>query len=488
MPYPFDHDTRHGRRPNEHDSLIGTTLDGRFLIEQRIATGGFGAIYRARLPGGDAIALKILHPRLASDPTMIARFRREGAILTKLHDPHTVNTLAVGEAAGGTLYIAMELLSGETLQDHLHRGGALPWQAAVAIARAVCSSLAEAHALGVVHRDLKPANIHVDSRGGAVQAVKVIDFGIVKVARGSAIDDGNDLTNAGHMIGTYDYMSPEQLLGGECSAASDLYSLGLVTYEMLTGRRPYPKVTSPASMMTAIVTQTPIRPSLLAAIPPELDRIVMRCLEREPGARFSGVAELARELDRLVAARVAAHDEATVLQPGWQTVRDERTWLEPRGDAIADDLADGDLDDPSPLAPWTLPMVDAFGGPASSEPAPPSPVGTARGSRPQHGTLPGVAVPPERRSRPELVAPAPASTARERTVPERPPVVPIPPLTPWLLPPLIPERPAARPPPRPHRPPRTLWWIALAILVVTAAAVAALLLLAGETRGAGVRY
>src|SRR5689334_9797838 len=113
MPYPFDHDTRHDRRPNEHDSLIGVTLDGRFRIEQRIATGGFGAIYRARTPGGDAIALKILHPRLAGDPTMVARFRREGAILTRLHDPHTVATLAVGEAAGGTLYIAMELLSGE---------------------------------------------------------------------------------------------------------------------------------------------------------------------------------------------------------------------------------------------------------------------------------------------------------------------------------------------------------------------------------------
>jgi serine/threonine protein kinase len=149
MPYPFDHGTRHDRRPNEHDPLIGTTLDG-FAIELRIATGGFGAIYRARTPSGDAIALKILHPRLAVDPTMVARFRREGAILTKLHDPHTVTTLAVGETAGGTLYIAMELLSGETLQDHLHRGGALPWQVAVAIARAVCSSLAEAHALLVL--------------------------------------------------------------------------------------------------------------------------------------------------------------------------------------------------------------------------------------------------------------------------------------------------------------------------------------------------
>jgi serine/threonine protein kinase len=302
MPYPFDHDATRGRRPNaERDPLVGTTLDDRYLIEERIATGGFGAIYRARTASGEAIALKVLHPRLAGDLTTVARFRREGATLIELHDPHTITTLAVGETADGTLYIAMELLSGESLQDQLHRAGALPWQAAVAIARAVCSSLAEAHALGVVHRDLKPANIHVESRGGTVQVVKVIDFGIVKIARGSAIDDGDDLTCAGHMIGTYDYMSPEQLLGAGCSAASDLYSLGVVTYEMLTGRRPYPKVTSPASMMTAIVTQTPMPPSVLAAIPPELDRIVMRCLEREHAARFASAIELADELDRLLA-------------------------------------------------------------------------------------------------------------------------------------------------------------------------------------------
>src|SRR5579859_6585239 len=162
------------RRAALRDPLIGTWLDGRYLIEARIATGGFGAIYRARATGGMAVALKVLHPKLARDASMVARFRREGATLTQLYDPHTVTTLAVGETDDGTLYIAMELLTGESLQARLERERALAWPAAVAIARAVCSSLAEAHALGVVHRDLKPANIHVEPRGGA-ELVKVID-------------------------------------------------------------------------------------------------------------------------------------------------------------------------------------------------------------------------------------------------------------------------------------------------------------------------
>src|SRR5215831_18906938 len=185
MPHSDEPSTFNGRRPSKRDPLLGTWLDDRFLIEERIATGGFGAVYRARTADGMPLALKVLHPFLSGDPSMVARFQREGATLTQLHDPHTVTTFAVGETAEGVLYIAMELLSGESLHQRLERDRVVPWQTAVAIARAVCSSLAEAHALGVVHRDLKPANIHVETRDG-VELVKVIDFGIVKIARGSA--------------------------------------------------------------------------------------------------------------------------------------------------------------------------------------------------------------------------------------------------------------------------------------------------------------
>src|SRR5215475_10544846 len=156
-----------GSHRGQRDPLLGTWLDNRYLIEERIATGGFGAVYRARTAAGTPLALKVLHPSLTADPNAVARFEREGATLTRLHDPHTVSTLAVGEAGDGTRYIAMELLTGENLHARLERERVLPWQAAVAVAQAVCSSLAEAHALGVVHRDLKPDNIHVEQRGNA---------------------------------------------------------------------------------------------------------------------------------------------------------------------------------------------------------------------------------------------------------------------------------------------------------------------------------
>src|ERR1051325_8739568 len=133
-----------GRHPGHRDPLIGTWLDGRYLIEDRIATGGFGAVYRARTQAGARLALKVLHPSLPADRNAVERFEREGATLTRLHDPHTVTTLAVGEAGDGTRYIAMELLTGESLQARLLREHTLPWQTAGAIARAVCNSLAEA--------------------------------------------------------------------------------------------------------------------------------------------------------------------------------------------------------------------------------------------------------------------------------------------------------------------------------------------------------
>jgi len=330
MPHSLEPLTAHGRRPSPtRDPLVGTMLDDRFLIEARIATGGFGAVYRARTSGGEPVAVKILHPQLTGDPNMVARFRREGATLTQLHDPNTVTTLAVGEARDGTLYIAMELLTGESLHDRLRRDGALPWQTAVSIARAVCRSLAEAHALGVVHRDLKPENIHVAARGDAPEGVKVIDFGIVKIERGSSIDDGQELTYAGHMIGTYEYMSPEQIAGSPCRNLSDIYSLGVVIYEMLTGHRPFSEVTGPASLLTALLTQAPVPPSQLAQIPPALDRIVLRCLEREPEDRYGDIRALAAALDRVLAC--PPHEAVTAVHRAYAPPRDERCGSAARG-------------------------------------------------------------------------------------------------------------------------------------------------------------
>ncbi len=390
MPHPPQPEPGPSRRARpERDPLVGTRLDDRYQIEARIALGGFGAVYRARTAEGALVALKVLQPSLTGDPNMVARFRREGATLTQLHDPHTVTTLAVGETDDGTLYIAMELLTGDSLHDRLCRDGALPWRAAVAIARAVCSSLAEAHALGVVHRDLKPANIHVETRHGA-DFVKVIDFGIAKVAPGSAIDDGRELTFAGHMIGTFDYMAPEQLLGAECRERADVYALGVVLYEMLTGRRPFGKVPTPAAMMTAMLTQIPERPVQQVSIPVELSQLVMRCLEREPDDRFASMNVLAAALDRVVATDDAVHEAVTTIRPAWdpRTMPDEeRTWIDPAArPAALDDAREVTTDDHRATLrdPWHLPLAAR----TSARTAPVEPPRRTAG-----GTGPGTAAP-----------------------------------------------------------------------------------------------
>jgi serine/threonine-protein kinase len=208
--------------------MIGEVFDRRFKIEARIAAGGFGAIYRAtHIKSGHELALKVLHGNLTSDAGVVARFRREGAALTRLRDPHTITAYELGEAPDGTLYIVMELLHGESLYERFRGSGPLAWQRVLAIGRAVCSSLTEAHALGIIHRDLKPTNIHLEPIAPDEDHVKVLDFGIAKIVQDSDIDS-SELTHAGQMIGTLDYMSPEQMVGGECLATSDIYTLGIV--------------------------------------------------------------------------------------------------------------------------------------------------------------------------------------------------------------------------------------------------------------------
>jgi serine/threonine-protein kinase len=178
------------------------------------------------------------------------------------------------------------------------------------IARAVCDSLGEAHSLGIIHRDLKPMNIHLELRGGG-GFVKVLDFGIAKIIQGSALEAA-DLTHGGQMIGTFDYMPPEQMVGGELSGQSDLFTLGIVMYEMITGELPFGAQPTAAKMLASIVATKPKPPSTrVAEIPGEFDRIILRCLARKPQDRYASAGDLATDLDRLL----EPVDEPTLVRP-----------------------------------------------------------------------------------------------------------------------------------------------------------------------------
>ncbi len=295
------------------DPLVGTIFDKRFRIDEKIAAGGFGAIYRAtHVKSGHQIALKVLLPTLAQDLGIVARFRREGDTMTALRSPHTITAYELGQAPDRTLFIVMELLHGKSLFDHYEAHGPFEWKRMVRIARQVCDSLAEAHSLGIVHRDLKPTNIHLEKKGEDPDFVKVLDFGIAKILQGSDFDSA-DITNAGTMIGTLDYMSPEQMVGGGITGQTDIYTLGIVMYEMIAGTRPFPEAATAASALASMLKSTPQQLYLRAPVPEELNRIVMRCLEKETSKRYRTIEELAGDLDRLTGATSDSIDKTRTL-------------------------------------------------------------------------------------------------------------------------------------------------------------------------------
>jgi serine/threonine-protein kinase len=283
------------------DPLVGTVLDRRYRIELRLAAGGFGAIYRAtHVITGREVALKTLHPSLATEPDVVARFRREAETLSLLSNPHTITAYDFGQAREGTLYIVMELLQGESLYERYRALGPLPWRRMLSITRQICEALAEAHGLGIIHRDLKPTNIHLERMGSDEDFVKVLDFGIAKILHGSALDSA-DLTRSGQMVGTFDYMAPEQMVGSACTPRTDIYTLGLVMYEMITGERPFGEPSSAMALLQAMITKTPRPVSTLSDAPEEIDAIIRRCIARDPEQRPGSVDELADVIDGVLA-------------------------------------------------------------------------------------------------------------------------------------------------------------------------------------------
>jgi serine/threonine protein kinase len=283
-------------------SLAPGTRLGPYAIEAAIGAGGMGEVYRARDTRLDrVVAIKVLPAHLSSDPGIRQRFDREARAISGLQHPHICALFDVGHEAGVD-FLVMEYLEGETLADRL-RKGPVATDELLRIATQIAEALDRAHRTGIVHRDLKPGNVMLTKNG-----VKLLDFGLARVAaptnsssNASTFLDatrtsGEPLTQKGTVLGTWQYMAPEQLEGGEADARSDIFALGAVLYEMATGRRAF-EAKSQASLIAAIMTaQPPPISSIAPMTPPALDRVVRTCLEKDPDDRLQTAHDVALQL------------------------------------------------------------------------------------------------------------------------------------------------------------------------------------------------
>jgi serine/threonine protein kinase len=278
----------------------GRVLGGRYQLDECIGSGGMGTIYRARrLHIGDTVAVKILRPEVVDNAVSRERFHREARAAAMLHHPNAVVIHDFGEDADGTTYIVMELLEGHSLRQVLQAQRTLEPDRAYEIIRQTCAAVEAAHRRGIVHRDIKPDNIVLVNSHDITDHIKILDFGIAKLRDKSSDKLGleKSLTNVGTVIGTPYYMSPEQCQGEPADARSDIYSLGVVMYEMLTGVIPF-NAKTPTGVAIKHVTEAPrplseLRPSLAPAI----ERVVLRALEKDPAARQQSALEIAREFE-----------------------------------------------------------------------------------------------------------------------------------------------------------------------------------------------
>jgi serine/threonine-protein kinase len=282
------------------DPLIGRLVAGRFKIVSVIARGGMGKVYKAeQSPLGRLCALKVLSPKYEGDrdPEFHKRFFLEASTAAKLTHANTVTIFDYGQDGEDLYYIAMEYIEGRTLHRTLREEGPFDEGRTANIAGQICRSLREAHGLGVVHRDLKPGNILLADRADERDVVKVLDFGLVKDVTG----EHEDLTQAGLFMGSPKYMAPEQILGGEITPRTDIYSLGVMMYEMLTGKVPYDRGASVGTLMAHVNDPLPplrqVNPKLQAS--PTMENIVYRCLEKEPNKRFNSMKDLLNALKRI---------------------------------------------------------------------------------------------------------------------------------------------------------------------------------------------
>ena len=274
------------------DPLLGTVLLEQFRIEEQIGTGGMGTVYRAHQTTVDRdVAIKVLRSELARDEQAVFRFEREARVAISLDHPNLVRVFLSGRLSDGRLYIVMELLEGRSLADELDEHGAPSLERALIMIMKLCAGLGAVHAAGIVHRDIKPENVYLVRRGRDTDFVKLVDFGIARVLQAEGI--GPTTTQSGRVFGTATYISPEAATGEDTDQRSDIYSVGVLTYQLLTGELPFEGKTAGAVLMQHVHQEPPLLQSKGrgADVPDDVARVVMRSLSKDPDARHKTLAE-----------------------------------------------------------------------------------------------------------------------------------------------------------------------------------------------------
>jgi serine/threonine protein kinase len=353
--------------------MIGTQFAGKYKIIKKLGEGGMGSVYQAvQNPIDRMVAIKVLLGKLAQDEVAVKRFEQEARAVSKMQHPNTVTIFDYGTTDDDRLYIVMEFLRGKTLSDALRASaGGIEERRTIHIIRQVCASLGDAHAAGIIHRDLKPDNIFLTEMGGSKDWVKVLDFGVAKMADA---EGASTLTQTGMIFGTPKYMSPEQAEGKPIDFRADIYAIGVVMYELLTGRPPF-LADTPVALLLKHIAEQPrpfrvLRPDI--AVSPEIEAIVMKSLAKAPDDRYSSVEQLSADLEACasIVRGTAPHMVAELgTQPAGVVSRPVPTEVNP-GQGARLDLSPADLRPPNVLpSGLSLGLNDVRRAP--TEPAPP---------------------------------------------------------------------------------------------------------------------
>jgi eukaryotic-like serine/threonine-protein kinase len=377
--------------------MIGREIAGRYRIQSKIGEGGMGAVYKAeQMSLKRAVAIKLLRSDVSGSPLLLRRFNAEAEAVAKLSHPNSVNIYDFGQDSDGTLFIAMEFIEGRSLRAVIQSEAPLPLARALTIASQVAASLADAHSHSIIHRDLKPDNVMLQSRGRARDIVRVLDFGIAKL-RDDQRATQQAMTQAGDMLGTPQYMAPEQIRGDAIDGRTDIYAMGCMIYEMITGRLPFEGATIMA-LLSKHLTEQPVPPSQRRpdlAITPHVDQLVMAAMAKDVRQRPATMEQFGEQIaavlrtvppdpGQLSAVVGVAQPPINTPTPGGQfaahAMPTPQVYSPPQGPPLTPPPAPHLGPPPGPmLSPPPGPMYPpiAGGGPPFSPPAPgPAPYGT----------------------------------------------------------------------------------------------------------------